>query len=81
MKDKNFPNDNNTQSLEELTNDINSILESLEKEKDLQNSINKYQELLKLNNIIERKFQINSKKIKEKTKQKIQKIISNKNEK
>ncbi|RPG98317.1 MAG: exonuclease VII small subunit [Candidatus Pelagibacter sp. TMED106] len=81
MKDKNFPNDNNTQSLEELTNDINSILESLEKEKDLQNSINKYQELLKLNNIIERKFQINSKKINEKTKQKIQKIISNKNEK
>jgi hypothetical protein len=81
MKDKNFPNDNNTQSLEELTNDVNSILESLEKEKDLQNSINKYQELLKLNNIIERKFQINSKKINEKTKQKIQKIISNKNEK
>ena len=81
MKDKNFPNDNNTQSLEELTNDVNSILESLEKEKDLQNSINKYQELLKLNNIIERKFQINSKKINEKTKQKIKKIISNKNEK
>ena len=81
MKDKNFPNDNNTQSLEELTSDINEIVESLEKEKDLQNSIEKYQKLLRLNNIIENKFKKNSKNINEITKQKINNIINNKNEK
>ena len=81
MKDKNFPNDNNTESLEELTSDINNIIESLEKEKDLQNSIGKYQELLRLNNVIEKKFQKNSKKINEETRQKIENIISKKNEK
>ena len=53
MKDKNLPLDNDTQSLEELTSEANEMLESLEKEKDLQNSIDKYQKLLKLNNIIE----------------------------
>jgi len=81
MKDKNLPPDNNTQSLEELTKEANNIIESLEKESDLQNSIDTYQELLKLNNIIEKKFQKNSKKINEETKQKINKIKSNKNEK
>ena len=81
MKDKNFPNNNNAQSLEELTSDINDIIESLEKEKDLQNSIEKYQKLLRLNNIIENKFKKNSKNINEITKQKINDIINNKNEK
>jgi hypothetical protein len=50
------------------------MLESLEKEKDLQNSIDKYQKLLKLNNIIEKKFQKNSKMINEETKKKIHNI-------
>ena len=35
MKDKNLPLDNNTLSLEELTNEANNIIESLETEKDL----------------------------------------------
>jgi hypothetical protein len=39
MKDKNLPLDNNTLSLEELTKEANNIIESLESEKDLQNSI------------------------------------------
>jgi len=56
MKDKNLPPDNNSQSLEELTKEANNIIESLEAEKDLQNSIDSYQELLKLNNIIEKNF-------------------------
>ena len=81
MKDKNLPPDNNTQSLEELTKEANNIIESLEKEKDLSNSINSYQELLKLNNIIEKKFQKNSKEINEETKQKINNITNKKNEK
>ncbi|MDB2515073.1 exonuclease VII small subunit [Candidatus Pelagibacter bacterium] len=81
MKEKNLPLDNNTQSLEELTNEVNNIIESLEKTKDLQNSMNSYQELLKLNNLIEKKFQKNSKKINEETKQKITNIISKKDAK
>ena len=81
MKDKNLPGDNNSQSIEELTNDANNIVESLENEKNLQNSIDNYQKLLKLNNIIEKKFQKNSKEINQKTKQKIQDITNKKNAK
>ena len=81
MKDKNLLPDNNSQSLEELTKEVNNIIESLEGEKNLKNSIDSYHELLKLNNIIEKTFQKNTKKIKEKTKKKINNIISKKNEK
>jgi|TARA_B110000967_G_scaffold189780_1_gene213836 exonuclease VII small subunit len=81
MKDKNLPLDNNIQSLEELTKEANNIIESLEKEKDLQNSVDIYQKLLKLNNTIERKFQKSTKKINEETKQKIINITSKKNAK
>ena len=81
MKDKNLPLDNNTQSLEELTKEANNIIVSLEKEKNLINSIETYQELLKLNNIIEKKFKKNVKKISEETKKKIYSITNKKNEK
>tara|TARA_B110000238_G_scaffold57764_1_gene63186 strand:- start:42 stop:287 length:246 start_codon:yes stop_codon:yes gene_type:complete len=81
MKDKNLPPDNNSQSLEELTKKANNIIESLEAEKDLQNSIDSYQELLKLNNIIEKKFHKTKKIINEETKKKINNIILRKNEK
>ena len=81
MKDKNLPPDNNSQSLEELTKEANDIIKSLEAEKDLKNSIDSYQELLKLNNIIEKKFHKTSKMINEETKIKIKSIISKKNEK
>tara|TARA_B100001175_G_scaffold299887_1_gene291640 strand:- start:71 stop:316 length:246 start_codon:yes stop_codon:yes gene_type:complete len=81
MKEKNIPLENNTQSLEELTKEANSIIESLEKEKNLQNSLDIYQELLKLNNIIEKKFQKDSKKINEETKKKISNITNKKNAK
>ena len=81
MKDKNLPLDNNTRSLEELTKEANNIIESLEREKDLQNSIDNYQELLKLNNIIEKKFKKNSKNINEETKKKINDITNKNNAK
>jgi len=81
MKDKNLPPDNNSQSLEELTIEANNIIESLEAEKDLQNSIDSYQELLKLNNIIEKKFHKITKIINEETKKKIINITSKKNDK
>ena len=81
MKDKNLLPDNNSLSLEELTKEANNIIESLEREKDLRNSINSYQELLKLNNIIEKKFHKTSKIINEETKKKINDITTKKNEK
>ena len=81
MKDKNLPPDNNSQSLEELTKKANNIIESLEAEKDLQNTIDSYQELLRLNNIIEKKFHKTTKIINEEVKKKINNVTSKKNEK
>ena len=81
MKDKNLPNNYNSLSLEELTSKANKMIEELENQKDLENSIENYQNLLKLNSIIEKKFQSNIKTISENTKEKILKIISRKNEK
>jgi hypothetical protein len=80
MKEKNLPLDYQHSSLEELTEKANSIIESLENEKNLDNSIDSYQELLKLNNLIEKKFQKNLKSISETTNNKIKEIVK-KNEK
>ena len=80
MKDKNLLDDIKTKSLNELTELANNIIEKLENEKDLEASINDYQELIKLNNLIEKKFQNTSKKISEETRSKIN-IILKKNEK
>ena len=81
MKDKNLPNDYNSLSLEELTTEANKMIEELENQKDLENSLDKYQDLIKLNNIIEKKFQKNTKEINEKTKEKISKINKKNNAK
>ena len=81
MKDKNLPNNYETLSLEELTNKANKMIEDLESQKNLDTSIEKYQKLLKLNNIIEKKFKNSVKNINEKTKENILKIISKKNAK
>jgi|TARA_B100001063_G_scaffold126379_1_gene118085 hypothetical protein len=81
MKDKNLPNDYNSLSLEELTTIANKMIEELETQKNLENSIEKYQNLLKLNNLIEKKFQKSVKDITEKTKSNIFKITSKKNAK
>jgi hypothetical protein len=80
MKEKNLPLDYQHSSLEELTEKANSIIESLENEKNLNNSVDIYQELLKLNNLIEKKFQKNLKSISETTNNKIKEILK-KNEK
>ena len=81
MKDKNLPPDNDSYTLEELTKEANNIIESLESEKDLQNSVDSYQWLLKLNNTIEKKFHKTSKMINEETKKKINNISLKKNAK
>ena len=79
MKDKNLPDDNNSKSLEELTQEANNIIEELEKQKDIKNSLDDYQKLIKLNNIIEKKFQRKSKNISQNMKEKIENITKKKN--
>ncbi len=74
MKDKNLPPDNDTSSLEELTDQANQIIESLENEKDLNNSVESYQQLLRLNTIIEKKFNKNLRSISEETNKKVNEI-------
>ena len=81
MEVKNLPDDNDSKSLEKLTQEINNIIEKLEKKEDLKNSINEYQELIKLNNIIEKKFQKKSKNIKQDMKEKIESITNKRNAK
>jgi exonuclease VII small subunit len=81
MKDKNLPDDNISQSLEELTRDANEIIQMLENEKDLENSTDNYQKLIKLNNEIEKKFQNKSKQIYQETKIKINELVQKKNAK
>ena len=81
MKDKNLPNDYSSLSLEDLTKEANRIIEHLESQKNLENSIENYQNLLKLNNIIEKKFQKDVKNINKKTQENILKITSKKNAK
>ena len=74
MKDKILPLDYDQYTVDELTEKANDIIESLEKENDLNNSVASYQELLKLNNIIEKKFHKNLKSIGEETNKKIKEI-------
>ena len=74
MKDKNLPLDNDTASLEELTDQANRIIENLENEKDLSNSVESYQELLKLNNIIEKKFHKSFKSLSQETSIRVKEI-------
>jgi len=81
MKDKNIPDDINLKSLNELTQEANKIIEQIENEKNFENSLDEYQKLIRLNNIIKKKFQRTSKKISLETKDKINKILSKKNEK
>ena len=81
MKDKNLPDDNNSKSLEKLTQEINSIIEELEKKEDIKSSLDDYQKLIQLNNIIEKKFQRKSRSISQNIKEKIENIKKKKNAK
>ena len=56
-------------------------IDDLESNEDLENSEEKYQNLLKLNNFIEKKFRRNAQNINEKTKEKILKITKKKDAK
>ena len=78
MKDKNLLPDNNDSTLEELTDQANRIIESLENEKDLNNSVESYQQLLKLNNIIEKRFNQSFRSLGEEANKKVKEIIKKK---
>jgi len=80
MKDKNLPNDIKNKSLDELTELANNIIKNLENKKNLEDSLEEYQKLIKLNIIIEKQFQKVSKELSQSTKDKIENI-KNKNEK
>ncbi len=75
MKDKNLLDDIESKSLDELNNLANKIIDNLEK-KSLEDSVEEYQELLKLNNYIQKKFQQETKYISKRTKEKIEQIIT-----
>ena len=81
MNEKILPDDIELKSLSELTDIADRLIQKLEKKKNLEESIEDYQYLIKLNNIIEKKFQKDSKNISESTKLKIDELTSKKNEK
>ena len=80
MKDKNLPDDIKNKSLDELTELADNIIKNLENKKNLEDSIEEYQKLIKLNIVIEKQFQKLSKELSQSTKDKIENI-KNKNEK
>tara|TARA_B100000941_G_scaffold290215_1_gene271590 strand:- start:1054 stop:1287 length:234 start_codon:yes stop_codon:yes gene_type:complete len=75
MKDKNILVDIENKSLNELRNLADNLVDNLENVKDLDGSIDNYQKLLKLNNFIQKKFNIVSKELSQNTKKKIDKIL------
>ena len=77
MKDKNILDDIKNKSLDELTELANNIIEKLENEKNLEESLDDYQKLIKLNNFIDRKFKNTSRDISQLTKNKINTILKN----
>ena len=81
MNEKILPDDIESKSLSELTDIADRLIQKLENKKNLEESIEDYQYLIKLNNIIEKKFQKDSKNISESTKIKIEELTSKKNEK
>ena len=76
MKDKILPDDINSKTLDELKYQANKIIEKLESEKNLEELTEDYKRLIKLNNIIEKKFQITSRQISIEAKEKIKKIVN-----
>lgn len=81
MNEKNLPDDINSKTLNELTEIANKIIHNLENQKNLEESLDEYQKLIRLNNLIEKKFHSNSKNINLKTKEKIIEISEKKNAK
>jgi len=76
MNPKNIPADIKNKSIEEAQKEVSEIIEILEKEENLENSIEKYHRLIFLNNHIEQKFKDKSKNISKKKFENIQNSLS-----
>ena len=76
MKDKNLLDDIKIKSLTELTEIAANLVKKLEKQKDLEKSIEEYQKLWTINNLIQKKFQNTSREISDETREKIKKILN-----
>ena len=81
MNEKNLPDDITSKSLNELTDLADEIIKNLENRNNLENTYEDYANLLKINRLVEKKFQKNFKEISDKTIFKIKDIKSNKNAK
>ena len=75
MKDKNLPDDIKSKSLDELREILNKLLNKIETSPNLENSTDEYQKLIKINNLIEKKFRSLSKEISNNSQLKINQII------
>ena len=76
MNPKNIPVDIKNKSIEEAQKEVSEIIEILEKEENLENSIEKYHRLIFLNNYIKQKFKDKSKNISKKNFENIQNPLS-----
>ena len=78
MNEKNLLDDITSKSLNELTDLADKIIQNLENEINLENKSEDYANLIKINKLIEKKFQKNFKEISEKSILKIKEIKSKK---
>ena len=76
MNFKNIPADIRNKSIEEAQKEVSEIIEILEKEENLENSLKKYHRLMFLNKYIEQKFKDKSKNISKKDFENIQNSLS-----
>ena len=78
MKEKIMPDDINHKSLNELKDMVENVINNIDSENNLEKTQDDYKLLIQLNNIIERKFQSEYKKISLETKERIEKIKNKK---
>ena len=76
MNPKNIPVDIKNKSIEEAQKEVSEIIEILEREENLENSLKKYHRLMFLNKYIEQKFKDKSKNISKKDFENIQNSLS-----
>ena len=76
MNPKNIPVDIKNKSIEDAQKEVSEIIEILEKEENLENSLEMYHRLMFLNKYIEQKFKDKSKNISKKDFENIQNSLS-----
>ena len=76
MNSKNIPVDIKSKSIQDAKKEASEIVEILEKEENLEKSMEKYHRLIFLNNHIEQKFRDKSKNISKKNFENIQNSLS-----